>query len=148
MLMLVRENNQVIDGEFFDEIQRFAAAAGDVFLVPDGGGGVLLGHVIEGPFDAVSVAVFQRPDDLPSPADPLTVLAPQPRRRRADPAGPVPARHVGRVPVPRRHRRPCGGRTGRLAPGPRTPPVPEDATVRRSLPRGLMAGTPRISTDR
>lgn len=56
----------------------FAAAAGDVFLIPDGAGGVLLGHVIAEHFDAIYVAVFQRPEEVPRPADPLVVLATQP----------------------------------------------------------------------
>lgn len=56
----------------------FAAAAGDVFLVPDGASGALLGHVISGYFDAIYVAVFQRPEEVPPPADPLVVLATQP----------------------------------------------------------------------
>ncbi|GAA3335379.1 hypothetical protein HP467_10490 [Curtobacterium albidum] len=56
----------------------FSAAAGDVFVIPDGTGGAVLGHVIAEVFDAVYVAVFRRPEDVPPPADPLVVLATQP----------------------------------------------------------------------
>ena len=56
----------------------FSAAAGDVFVIPDGTGGGVLGHVIAEVFDAVYVAVFRRPEDVPPPADPLVVLATQP----------------------------------------------------------------------
>lgn len=58
--------------------EPFTAETGDVFLVPDGGGSVLLGHVLATLHDAVYVAVFERPADLPRPADPLVVLATQP----------------------------------------------------------------------
>ncbi|PYY33100.1 hypothetical protein DEJ16_12090 [Curtobacterium sp. MCJR17_055] len=58
--------------------EPFTAETGDVFLIPDGGGRVLLGHVLATLHDAVYVAVFQRPEDLPRPADPLVVLATQP----------------------------------------------------------------------
>lgn len=58
--------------------QPFIAETGDVFFIPDGGGSVLLGHVLATLHDAVYVAVFQRPEDLPRPADPLVVLATQP----------------------------------------------------------------------
>lgn len=56
----------------------FSAVAGDVFLIPDGTGGALLGHVIAEVFDAVYVAVYRRPEDVPPPANPLVVLATQP----------------------------------------------------------------------
>ncbi|PZF13502.1 hypothetical protein DEJ25_07020 [Curtobacterium sp. MCPF17_011] len=58
--------------------EPFTAETGDVFFIPDGGGRVLLGHVLATLHDAVYVAVFQRPEDLPRPADPLVVLATQP----------------------------------------------------------------------